>query len=352
MRVALAYSGDLKGSAAIQWLREVRHADVVAVTVDLGQGAELQATRDRALALGAKRAHVIDARDRFAEHFIIPALRADALHDDGVPMAEALARPLIAQSLVEIARIERADAVAHTSVTSAAPPFASRMDALLDGLGITVPVLAPHREWTLTPAPPAALARAHAVRATSDLRPDVNAWGETTVVRADTNRPAGAVRSVPAPPSETAHVDLSFERGIPTAINGVAMPMLEIVTSLATIGTMYGVGVTASATLECHAPAAVLLHLAHRELTLSVSDDAQRAFSTAASRAYASLVERSAWFSTLRRALDEYFTATNAGLSGRVRLELHRGSASVIAREGSSKTKITGEPSLSQQEHS
>ena len=114
MRIALAYSGDLKGSAAIQWLRDAHGADVVAVMVDLGQGTELHATRERALALGARRAHVIDARERFAASFILPALRADACHETGVPMAEALSRPLIAQILVEIAAIERADAVAHT----------------------------------------------------------------------------------------------------------------------------------------------------------------------------------------------------------------------------------------------
>lgn len=351
MRVALAYSGDLKGSAAIQWLREVRHADVVAVTIDLGQGAELQATRDRALALGAKRAHVIDARERFAEHFIIAALRADALHDDIVPMAEALARPLIAQSLVEIAAIERADAVAHTSVTTAAPPFASRMDALLDGLGVTVPVLAPHREWRLTPDALASFARATGLAPTTDLRPDVNVWGETRSTQGEANSPFHAA-SLLSLPTEAAHVDLTFERGVPTAINGVAMPVLEIVTSLATIGTMYGVGFTASQTLACHAPAAVLLHLAHRELTLAVPDHSQREFSTAASRIYANLVERAAWFTTLRRGLDEYFTTTNAGVSGRVRLELHRGTASVIAREGSPASPIAGPPSPSEQEYS
>lgn len=352
MRVALAYSGDLKGSAAIQWLRDVRRADVVAVTIDLGQGAELRSTRDRALALGAKRAHVIDARERFAEHFIIPALRADALHDNLVPMAEALARPLIAQSLVEIAAIERADAVAHTSVTSGPSPYASRMDALLTGLGVTVPVLAPHREWTLTPDALTSFARAHGLTATSDVRQDVNVWGETAVVPVDAHRPPHDASRGLALPTETAHVDLTFERGIPTAINGVVMPVLEIVTSLATIGTMYGVGLTASAALECRAPAAVLLHLAHRELTRSVSDETQRDFSVKASRVYTDLVERSAWFSTLRRALDEYFTTTNAGLTGRVRLELHQGAAAVVAREGFSNGTSANQPSPSQQEQS
>lgn len=331
MRVALAYFGDLKGSAAIQWLRDAHHADVVAVIVDLGQGAELEAIRDRALALGARRAHVIDARERFAEQFVLPALRADALHDDVVPMAEALSRPLIAQSLAEIAVIERADAIAHTSIAGAPPPFASRMDALLASLGVTVPVLAPHREWTLMPEALASFARTNGVSAASDTRADVNLWGETAATPPAARPSAAGRRTSPSLPSETAHVDLSFESGVATAINGVAMPMLEIVTSLGTLGTMYGVGFTSSATLECHAPAATMLHLAHRELTRAVTDDAERQFSSGATRVYANLVERAAWFSTLRKALDGYFTKTNAGLSGRVRLQLQRGSISVAS---------------------
>src|SRR6185369_10922061 len=109
MRIVLAYSGSRDGSAAIVWLRERRNAEVVAVTLDLGQGRGLEAIRDRALALGAQRAHVLDTRDEFAEQYVVPALRADALHDGHVPMALALSRPLIARKIVEIAGIERAD---------------------------------------------------------------------------------------------------------------------------------------------------------------------------------------------------------------------------------------------------
>ncbi len=112
-RIVLAYSGGLDTSVAIPWLKEHHHAEIVAVTMDLGQGRELEAIRDRALAVGAARAHVLDLREEFARHFILPALKADALYDDRSPMSAALARPLIAQKLVEIAGIEHAQAVAH-----------------------------------------------------------------------------------------------------------------------------------------------------------------------------------------------------------------------------------------------
>ena len=134
MRIVLAYSGSLEGSAAIPWLRERHHAELVAVTLDLGQGRALEAIRDRALALGAQRAHVLDTRDLFAREFVVPALRADALHDGRVPMALALSRPLIAQKLVEIAGIERADAVAHTGHATGG---LSQLDRLLAAIAPT-----------------------------------------------------------------------------------------------------------------------------------------------------------------------------------------------------------------------
>src|SRR5882757_8869902 len=113
MRIALAYGGGFESSAGVSWLKERHGADVIAVTVDLGQGRELEAVRDRALAAGALRAHVIDGREAFASQYVLRAIRADAVQDDGHPMPRALGRPLLAQTLVDIARLERADAVAH-----------------------------------------------------------------------------------------------------------------------------------------------------------------------------------------------------------------------------------------------
>ena len=112
-RIVLAYSGGLDTSVAIPWLKEHYGAEIIAVTMDLGQGKELESVRDRALAAGAVRAHVLDLREEFARGYILPALKADALYEDRYPLATALGRPLIAQKLVEIADIERAACVAH-----------------------------------------------------------------------------------------------------------------------------------------------------------------------------------------------------------------------------------------------
>ena len=112
-RIVLAYSGGLDTSVAIPWLKEHYNAEIIAVTMDLGQGKELEEVRDRALATGAVRAHVLDVREEFARDYILPALKADAIYEDRYPMATALGRPLIAQKLVEIAEIEQATAIAH-----------------------------------------------------------------------------------------------------------------------------------------------------------------------------------------------------------------------------------------------
>src|SRR5438046_10195337 len=112
-RIVLAYSGGLDTSVAIPWLKEKYNAEIIAVTMDLGQGKELEEVRDRALATGAVRAHVLDLREEFSRDYILPALKADAIYEDRYPMATALGRPLIAQKLVEIAEIEQATAIAH-----------------------------------------------------------------------------------------------------------------------------------------------------------------------------------------------------------------------------------------------
>ena len=125
-RIVLAYSGGLDTSVAIPWLKARYGADVIAVTMDLGQGKELEDVRNRALAAGAVRAHVLDVREEFASGYVVPALKADALYEDRYPMATSLGRPLIAQKLVEIAAIEQAGAIAHGCTTEENDRFRAR----------------------------------------------------------------------------------------------------------------------------------------------------------------------------------------------------------------------------------
>jgi argininosuccinate synthase len=331
MRIVLAYSGSLEGSAAIQWLAERHSAEVVAVTLDLGQGRELEAIRDRALALGAQRAHVLDTRDLFAQEFVVPALRADALHRGQVPMALALSRPLIAQKLVEIAGIERADAVAHTGHATGG---SSQLDRLLATIAPGLTVMTPAREWAFGATDLAAFARANGLGSTPDDASSVesNFWGRSL------RQPAGAAasgvfvpRSPDQCPAEPAFVDIAFVRGAPAALNGVTLPLAELVASLGTLAATHGVGHARANGLVCDAPAAVLLHTAHRELTRVASTPDMEQFSVGATSTYVELVEGSRWFSPLREALDAYFLTAQARVNGHVRLRLFRGEHATIS---------------------
>ena len=343
MRIVLAYSGSLEGSAAIAWLRDRHRADIVAVTVDLGQGRELESIRDRALALGAQRAHVLDARDEFAQDFVVPALRADALREGGVPFALELGRPLIAQKLVEIARIERTDRVAHTG---GAGTRSSRLDTLLGAIAPNLQVLAPAREWTLCGAELEAFARGHGVRRVpGDMMPaESNLWGRSFRFSGNVESPI-VPRATDGCPTEPATVDISFSQGVPTALNGVALPLVELIGSLGTLASTHGVGYVQSDSRVCDAPAAVLLHAAHRELThAAVAPDVEQ-FSLSVTAAYTDMLEHARWFSPLRDALDGYIAVAQMPVNGRVRLRLLKGTASTVA------TELTQSPALDRAVH-
>ncbi len=331
MRIVLAYSGRLEGSAAIAWLRERYRADIVAVTVDLGQGRELEAIRDCALALGAQRAHVLDARDEFAQDFVVPALRADALGEGGLPFALELGRPLIAQKLVQIARIERADRVAHTGGVSIEP---SRLDTLLAALAPDLQVLAPAREWPLRGAELEAFGRSHGVRRVPGdmVRAESNLWGRSFRFGENVESPL-VPRATDGCPAEPATVDISFLQGVPTALNDVALPLVELIGSLGTLASTHGVGYVHGEAQVCDAPAAVLLHAAHRELTRAAVAPEVEQFSLSVTGAYIDMLEHARWFSPLRDALDGYIAMAQTPVSGHVRLRLLKGTASTVATE-------------------
>src|ERR1043166_7513388 len=246
-RIVLAFSGDLDTVVAIPWLAERYRAEIIAVTVDLGQGRELEAVRDRALATGAVRAHVLDARDEFARQFIVRGLKADAAQSDGAPIGAALSRPLIAHKLVEIAGIEGATAVAHAARGEA-------IDAAALMLNPTLRVLAPARDWNMTRAQQLGYAQARHLPFSAE----------------------GDLHLALPNPAEPAAVDVAFAHGVATGINGVSMPILDLFDSLGTIAAAHGVGHPKGRDLR-DAPAAIVLHAAHRAMrSRAVSEDLDR----------------------------------------------------------------------------
>jgi len=341
--IVLAYSGGLRSSVAIPWLVDRHAADVVAVTLDLGQSTDLAEIRDRALAAGAVRAHVIDARDVFVRDFVWPALRADALADGCFPMATALSRPLIAKTLVEIAGIEGAARVAHGS----AGRDRRRLDQPLRTLAPAVTAIAAADGMTAAQVVEYAERLGVSVPAPAADRVDDNLWGRTVGRAGDdasSEAPDSAFarsRSLAQAPATAAIVELSFERGTPTAINGVTMTAAELIESLSTIAGEHGVGRFdrvkgrgdgSGSRVLYEAPAAAALHHARRELERLSSSESLNRFAPAVSAAYAGVLGRGEWFGRLRQGLDAYVSATQEGVSGTVRVKLFKGHSHIVGR--------------------
>jgi argininosuccinate synthase len=275
-------------------LRQTYGADVITVTVDLGQERDLEAVRDQALAAGAARAHVVDRREAFARDFLLPALKADA--DLPSPSWADLAWPLLAQTLVDVAAIEQASAVAHGC--AAASRGGTQIASAVRALGPDLIVIA---------AGPPAMDDSPA--AATDLVPRGAAGG----------------------PDEPAGVDVAFARGVPTVLNGIEMPLEELLASLNTIAGAYGssrpslddsgfaVGPVSSV------PAMVVLQAAHLALRRLVTDERLGTLCEVVGRQYGAIVADGLWFSPMRRALDGFTDEVQARVTGSVRLRLFAG---------------------------
>ena len=350
-RIVLAYSGGLDTSVAIPWLREKYGAEIVALTLDLGQGHELVDIRERALALGAIRAHVIDVREEFVRGYILPALQAGALYEDRYPLATALGRPLIARRLVDIARMERADAIAHGCTGKDNDQVG--LDVSARALDSSLRVIAPAREWGMSRPDEMAYARARSIPVPASLESpystDSNLWGrsiECGVLEDPWAEPPEEIFTLTRPPhecpDEPAYVEVEFENGVPVRANGIDMPLLELCESLDTIAGAHGVGridmvenrlVGIKSREIYEAPAAVILHTAHRELErLVIPRDLER-IKHDLGRAYADLVYNGLWFSPTRQAIDAFVATIQPRVTGSVRLKLFKGDCRIVGRK-------------------
>ncbi len=350
-RIVLAYSGGLDTSVAVPWLAEHYDAEVVAVTMDLGQGKELDDVRDRALAIGAVRAHVIDVREEFARDYLVPALQAGAIYEGRYPLATALGRPLIAKHLVEIARLEGATAIAHGCTGKGNDQV--RIDVSVRALSPALRVIAPAREWGMTRPDEIDYARARGipvpVTVDNPYSTDTNLWGrsiECGVLEdpwAEPPEEIYAMTKAPAAcPDTPAYVEVSFEAGVPVAVNGVPMSLIDLMGSLQTIGGAHGVGridmvenrlVGIKSREIYEAPAASILHAAHKELeTLVIARDLERLQHDLA-RVYADLVYNGLWFTQTREAIDGFVATIQPRVTGVVRLKLFKGDCRVVGRK-------------------
>ena len=335
-RVVLAYSGGLKASVAIPWISETHRAEVVAVVVDLGQGEDLADVRERAMAAGALRCHVIDAREEFARDFVVPALKAGALFEGRYPAATALGRALIAKTLVTVARIEETKTVAHAG----SDRDHIRLACAVRDLDASMSVIGCAQAWSFSPADLENVAERHRIAfAAGGQHVDQNLWGRTVgrSLEFDAPLPDDAFSTTRPPengPNQEALLEIEFQRGVPVALNGVTMPPAELIDSLATIGAEHGVGRLIRVKGQSggkvsyaiyEAPAAMLLHAALDDLQRASAPGAIQQFVPTVASAYAGIIDRGEWFSNLRPALDAFVANAQQGATGVVRLKLLKG---------------------------
>jgi argininosuccinate synthase len=287
-RVVLGYSGGRESAIAIPWLAEQYGAEIVTLTLDLGQGGDLEDVRDRALAAGAVRAHVLDVREEFTRQYILRALKAGALFQDDRSTATMLGRPLIAQKLVEIAGIEQTATIAHGAADDPRIGVAAR--ALNPNITVVTPAMAGSR------------------------------GGERS-----------AAKFAAECPDEAAFVEITFDRGVPTAINGIVMPLFDLIGSLDIIAGAHGLGRID----HLETPGAGVLDTVHRDLESGTLTDETRGFSRAATGQYLQMIDTGAWFGQLRPALDAYFDRVQEHVNGIVRLKLFKGDCTIVERKAS-----------------
>ena len=345
-KVVLAYSGGLDTCVAVSWIKENYGHEVIALTAALGAQKDLHVVRKRALQVGAVKALVVDAQQTFVQYFVWPALQAGALYEGVYPLATALGRPLIAKLLVDTARQHGAVAVAHGCTGKGNDQV--RFDVSIKTLAPEMQIIAPAREWGMSREDEIRYAREHGIEmdltAQSLYSTDENLWGRSIECGAledpwaEPPEDAFLWTCDPAEaPAEPEYVEIEFEMGVPTALDGEKMDAVDLITRLNQRAGRHGVGridhvenrVVGIKSRELYeAPAAVVLHTAHRALEgLTLTRQAQR-FKEQVARHYADLVYDGLWFSGFHQDLLAYVISSQRVVTGTVKMKLFRGHAS------------------------
>jgi len=351
-RIVLAYSGGLDTSVAIGWIAAETGAEVICVAADVGQGGEdLDNIRQRALACGAVESVVLDLKTEFAEDYCLPALRANALYLERYPLVSALSRPVIAKHLAQAALQFGADTVAHGCTGKGNDQV--RFEVGIGALAPDLKVLAPVRDSGMTRDKAIQFAEDKGLPIDQSKRSpysvDQNLWGravETGFLEDPWNAPIEDVYSYTADPSvsrEPDEVVISFVDGVPTAIDGTAVTVLEAIEQLNQRAGAQGVGrldmvedrlVGIKSREVYEAPGAIALITAHQELEdLTVERDLRR-FKFSVEQRWTELVYDGLWFSPLRESLDAFIDSAQRHVTGDVRLRLHSGRAVPNGRRG------------------
>ncbi len=348
-KVVLAYSGGLDTSVMIRWIAEKYGAEVYTLTLDLGQRDDFREIEERAYKIGAKQHFFVDAKAEFVERFVYPAIKANGFYEGKYPLSTALGRPLIAEKLVEVAHRVGADAVAHGSTGKGNDQV--RFDVTVRALDPDLKVLAPVRDWGLTRDVELEYARSRGLPISekrSKYSIDQNLWGrsiESGPLEDPFSGPEEDVYEWVTPPERAPdvpqYVTLTFERGVPVAIDGERLPPVELIQRLNELAGRNGVGlvdhiedrlVGIKSREVYEVPAALTILEAHRDLeklTLTVHELAAKA---PLEDLWSRLVYNGLWMEPLRRHIDAFIESTQSVVSGDVRIKLYKGSLSVVGR--------------------
>ncbi|MBI4753355.1 argininosuccinate synthase [Candidatus Desantisbacteria bacterium] len=364
-KIVLAYSGGLDTSVMIQWLKEKYDAEIIAFAADLGQGEDLTPLREKALATGASKIYIEDLQEEFVREYIFPALKADAVYEKKYLLATALSRPLIAKKLVEIARLESADAVAHGCTGKGNDQV--RFEVGISTLSPELQILAPARGWEFkSREEEMEYAQKHnipvSVKKGSLYSIDKNLWGisvECGVIEDPAIEPPDdsyqIVSHINNTPDTPEYVEIEFEAGVPVGMiepsphpspmrrgrNSKRMNPVELIMKLNTLGGRHGVGrvdmvenrVIGIKSREVYeAPAAYILHEAHWALQALILDRECSHFKETVALKYAELIYYGLWFTPLTNAFDAFVETTQAFVTGTVRLKLYKGSVNIAGR--------------------
>jgi argininosuccinate synthase len=351
-RVLLLYSGGLDTSVMLKWIQDSYDAEVVCLTVNLGQpGEDYAVIEDKAKRLGALECHVVDAREEFASEYVLPAIKANALYGLGYPLFTALGRPLIAKLAVEHARRSGCDTIAHGCTGKGNDQV--RIEATVATLAPELKTIAPVRSWQMGREEEIAYAREHniPIKGGAEVAPysiDDNLWGRSSEGRwiedLDHAPEDDVFQLVTRPeeaPDEAEVVEVEFEAGVPVALNGERLGLVELLERAAEIGCRHGVGIVDHIEDRIvglkvrdiyEVPAAEIVLTAHRELEKLVGTIHQNQLKPGLDQKWAYLVYAGLWWEPLRTDLDAYMDAVNAQVTGTIGLKLFKGSARVVTR--------------------
>jgi argininosuccinate synthase len=356
-RVLLLYSGGLDTSVMLKWIQDQYGAEVVCLTVNLGQpGEDYEVIKAKALQLGALDCHVVDAREEFAREYVAPAIKANALYGGGYPLFTALGRPLIAKLAVEHARSSGCDTIAHGCTGKGNDQV--RIEATVATLAPELGVIAPVRSWRMGREEEIAYARLHGIpikshagEGTESAPPysiDDNLWGRSSEgrwIEDLEHAPEEDVFQLVTPPvqapDEPERIELGFERGLPVALDGERLGLVELIERVAEIGARNGVGIVDHIEDRIvglkvrdiyEAPAAAIILPAHQELERLVCTIHQNQFKPQLDRQWAYLVYAGLWWEPLRGDLDAYVDRVNEQVTGTIGIELYKGNARVVTR--------------------